>query len=150
MQIKQYCEKLHDEKFCYKLVNNVIFSVLILTDSRLDLAYTFFSNENSKGVSLTDFDLLKAHHLRYVPNEKQAEHLSEKWNTIITKKFTSLEATLSSHLFRLRRWMRKRDYDLAEKLRTKEEYSAALIIPEIPPFGERFSFYEKTQDGTHS
>ena len=56
---------------------------------------------------------------------------------------------MATHLFRLRRWMRKRDFDVDEKYRTKEEYSAALIIPEIPPFGEQFNFYEKIQGGTH-
>ena len=49
-----------------RLSHHLIFSVLILNDSNLDLAYTFFSNQNSKGVSLSDYDLLKAHHLRYL------------------------------------------------------------------------------------
>ena len=148
-QIEQYCSRSHDEKLCGKLINNLIFSVLILKDSRLDLAYTFFSNENSKGVPLTDYDLLKAHHLRFVFNERQAEHLANKWNSMTSLKYRQLDATLSAHLFRLRKWMRKRDYNAAEKHRTKEEFSSALIIPEIPPFGEQFEYYEKIQGGTH-
>lgn len=148
-QIEQYCNRSHDEKLCGKLINNLIFSVLILTDSKLDLAYTFFSNENSKGVPLTDYDLLKAHHLRFVFNERQAEHLAGKWNSLTTQKYRQLDATLSAHLFRLRKWMRKRDYDSAEKHRTKDEFSAAQIIAEIPPFGEQFEYYEKIQGGTH-
>ena len=148
-QIEQYCNRSHDEKLCGKLISNLIFSVLILTDSNLDLAYTFFSNENSKGVPLTDYDLLKAHHLRFVFNDKQAEHLASKWNYLTSQKYRQLNATLSAHLFRLRKWMRKRDYDSAQKHRTKEEFSAAKIIPEIPPFGEQFEYYEKIQGGTH-
>ena len=31
----------------------------------------------------------------------------------------------------------------------KDEYSAAPLIPGIPPFGERFYFYEKIQGGAH-
>jgi hypothetical protein len=31
----------------------------------------------------------------------------------------------------------------------KDEYSAAMLIPGIPPFGERFYFYEKIQGGSH-
>ena len=92
-QIEQYCKRSHDEKLCGKLINNLIFSVLILTDSRLDLAYTFFSNENSKGVPLTDYDLLKAHHLRFVFNEKQAEHLTgtiRRKNCALKKNFQLL------------------------------------------------------------
>ena len=53
-----------DTTMLERLSHHLIFSVLILNDSNLDLAYTFFSNQNSKGVSLSDYDLLKAHHLR--------------------------------------------------------------------------------------
>lgn len=147
--IKQYCSRLHDEKLCGKIINNLIFSTLILTDSRLDLAYTFFSNENSKGVPLTDYDLLKAHHLRFVHNEGQAEHLANKWNLLISQKYNLMDTTLSIHLFRLRKWMRKRSFDINKKYRTKEEFSAALTIPDIPAFGEQFVFYEKIQGGPH-
>ena len=114
----QYCSRLHDEKLCYKMINNLVFSTLILTDSCLDLAYTFFSNENSKGVPLTDYDLLKAHHLRFVYNEGQAEHLAQKWDRIISQEYRQLEETLSVHLFRLRKWMRNSDYDSEKKFRT--------------------------------
>lgn len=148
-QIRQYCSRLHDEKLCYKMINNLVFSTLILTDSCLDLAYTFFSNENSKGVPLTDYDLLKAHHLRFVYNEGQAEHLAQKWDRIISQEYRQLDGTLSVHLFRLRKWMRKSDYDSEKKFRTKEEFSAALTIPNIPPFGEQFVFYDKIQGGPH-
>lgn len=147
--IKQLASKTHDQAFCKRIIENLNFSVLILTDSRLDLAYTFFSNENSKGVPLSDYDLLKAHHLRFILNGKQAEHLAGRWNSLIEKEYRSLEITLATHLFRLRRWMRKNDYDPEEKLRVKEEFSAAILIPEIPPFGEKFDFYEKIQGGTH-
>ena len=139
--------KLHDESFCQKIINNIIFSVLILKEKRLDLAYTFFSNQNAKGVVLSDFDLLKAHHLRFIPNERQQEHMAGRWNNLIENKYRILDDTLSTHLFRLRRWMRKNGYDVNEPHRVKEEYSAAILIPYIPPFGERFD--EKIQGGTH-
>lgn len=52
------------EKNIAELVNviskNISFSVLTVNEANLDLAYTFFSNQNSKGVPLSDFDLLKA------------------------------------------------------------------------------------------
>lgn len=148
-QIKQYCSRLHDEKRCGKIINNLIFSTLILTDSRLDLAYTFFSNENSKGVPLTDYDLLKAHHLRFVYNEGQAEHLANRWNLLVSQKYDLMDEALSMHLFRLRKWMRKKSFDVNKKYRIKKEFSAALTIPDIPAFGEQFVFYEKIQGGPH-
>ena len=147
--IKGLCNHLHDEEFCQKLVNNLIFSILILKENRLDLAYTFFSNQNAKGVVLSDFDLLKAHHLRFIPIERQQEHMAERWNNIIESRYGLLDKTLSTHLYRLRKWMRKKDFDVNEPHRVKEEFSAALIIPSIPPFGEQFDFYEKIQGGTH-
>lgn len=143
------CRKLHDEKLCWKIIYNLTFSVLILKENRLDLAYTFFSNQNAKGVVLSDFDLLKAHHLRFIPYENQQEHMAGRWNSLIENNYTILDATLSTHLYRLRKWMRKNDYDVDEPHRVKEEYSAALFVPFIPPFGERFDFYEKIQGGTH-
>ena len=148
--INQLCHNLHDTaSFGSKLVNNLIFSVLILKENRLDLAYTFFSNQNAKGVVLSDFDLLKAHHLRFIGSEKQQEHLATNWNSLIENKYSSLDMTLSTHLFRLRKWMRKKSYDINEVHRVKEEYSSAPIIAEIPPFCEKFHFYEKIQGGSH-
>lgn len=143
------------EELKTKLINHISLYVLILNGNDLDLAYTFFSNQNSKGVPLSDFDLLKAHHLRYlVSNEAQAEHLATRWNSLSSEESESNEDkplvhSLGVHLFRLRRWRRKKsDNDKAPR-HIKKEYSAAPIINEIPPFGEKFDFYEKIQGGAH-
>ena len=46
--------------------------------------------------------------------------------------------------------MRKHSCDEMNSNRPiKDEYSAAPLIPGIPPFGERFYFYEKIQGGAH-
>lgn len=65
-----------------KLLNQLEFSVLVLQNASIDLAYTFFSNQNSRGVALTDYDLLKAHHLRYIPSnaEPLSRRAAEVWN----------------------------------------------------------------------
>lgn len=147
--IKHLASRSYDETLCSRIINKLIFTVLILKESRLDLAYTFFSNENSKGVPLSDYDLLKAHHLRYIFIEKQAEHLASRWNDMIENEYSSLEKTLAIHLFRLRKWMRGKNFNPKERFCVKEEFTSALIIPEIPPFGEQFDFYEKIQGGSH-
>ena len=147
--IKYLTSISNDETLCSRIIDKLIFTVLILKESRLDLAYTFFSNENSKGVPLSDYDLLKAHHLRYLFIEEQAEHLANRWNYMIENEYQYLEKTLAIHLFRLRKWMRKRDFNPDERFCVKEEFSSAIIIPEIPPFGEQFVFYEKIQGGSH-
>ena len=133
----------------HRILYNLNFSVLILTESRLDLAYTFFSNENSKGVPLSDFDILKAHHLRYIHIEEQAEHMAIRWNKMISDNKEQLNKSIAKHLFRMRKWIRKRYYNPNAKRIVKDEFSASLIIPEIPPFGESFNFNEKIQGGTH-
>jgi len=132
-----------------RILYNLNFSVLILTESRLDMAYTFFSNENSKGVPLSDFDILKAHHLRYIHIEEQAEHMAIRWNNTMRDKKEQLNNSIAKHLFRMRKWIRKRYYNPNAKRIVKDEFSASLIIPEIPPFGESFNFNEKIQGGTH-
>lgn len=136
------------------------FDVLVLKNSSIDLAYTFFSNENSRGVVLTDYDLLKAHHLRFIPRtfEKQSERAAAVWNKMIEDGRTHVdeeglpdyERTLDTYLYRLRKWTRNKECeDGKNNRRVKKEYEAAPIVDEIPPFGERFYFGEPIQGGTH-
>ena len=143
-----------------KLLEKVDFSVLILRNASLDLAYTFFSNQNSRGVVLSDYDLLKAHHLRYIPQtfEEQSTRAAQVWNKMIEGgRSQSSESekpdyvrTLDTYLYRLRKWMRKKDcLDESVSYRIKQEFEAAPIIEEIPPFGERFYFNEPIQGGVH-
>ena len=138
------------------ILKEVSFAVLVVNESNLDLAYTFFNNQNSKGVPLSDFDLLKAHHLRFIPGKEggQAEHMAKKWNTVSSlppsyREANSLTRVLGTHLYRLRKWMRRKDSDENSYRYVQHEFQAAPIIPDIPPFGEQFHFYEKIQGGTH-
>ena len=144
-------------KMAEKIWNNIDFNVLILNDNSLDLAYTFFSNENSRGKALTDFDLLKAHHLRYLAeNEEQSKHIARKWDRMILegKKSDNVNEmphirSLALYIFRLRHWIRKKQWDENESYIVKREYEAAPIINEIPPFGEHFNWNESIQGGSH-
>lgn len=150
-QLKVQCDDV--KKLKAKIIKNLIFSVLVLNSSNLDLAYTFFSNQNSRGVALSDYDILKAHHLRYLIIPEQAEHLAQKWD-YLSQEFenedtTLLEQTLGQHLFRLRKWMRKHSCDEIVDRPVKGEFSAAPTMISIPPFGERFYFNEKIQGGSH-
>lgn len=143
-----------------KLKNLIEFSVLVLQNTSIDLAYTFFSNQNSRGVALTDYDLLKAHHLRYIPVtcEQQSKHAAEKWNKMIEDGRSDNDdtsqpdyvRTLDTYIYRLRKWMRKKECDDSiDNYRVKREYEAAPIVEEIPPFGEKFYFNEPIQGGSH-
>lgn len=143
-----------------ELLNLLEFSVLVLQNTSIDLAYTFFSNQNSRGVALTDYDLLKAHHLRYIPSnaEQQSKRAAEVWNKMIEDGRDENERsdipdyvrTLDTYIYRLRKWIRKNECDdSTDNYRIKREYEAAPVVDEIPPFGERFYFNEPIQGGTH-
>ena len=164
--IKTFSDKLKTNKasFARYILEKLEFSVLILQNSSLDLAYTFFSHQNSRGVSLTDYDLLKAHHLRYIPGvfEKQAYRAAESWNRMIEKghlkdsdasqnvEKPDHEIVLDTYLYNLRKWMRHLPGgDDGSSHRIKVEYEAAPIIDEIPPFGEKFYYNEPIQGGVH-
>lgn len=139
------------------LWNGIEFNVLVLNDSSIDLAYTFFSNENSRGKALSDFDLLKAHHLRFITdNPEQSKHLAKKWDRMIlagdeadSESERAYVRSLSLYVFRLRHWIRMNTWDDHAKYNVKREYEAAPAIPEIPPFGEQFYWNESIQGGSH-
>lgn len=150
--IKQNTQKLGSDK----LLDLLTFNVLVLNNESRELAYTFFSNENSRGKALTDFDLLKAHHLRYIYEEPQAQNLSRRWNQLLlngekTENYEERDyvRTLALYVFRLRKWLNYEDWDEYERLRVKKEYEAAKTIEKIPPFGEKFDYFEPIQGGTH-
>jgi hypothetical protein len=51
---------------------SLLFAVLQLSgEDALDRAYTFFTSMGSKGKALSDFDLLKAHHLMFIPTAQE-------------------------------------------------------------------------------
>jgi hypothetical protein len=151
---------LNTYDYAEKLMDILEFSVLVLNNTSIDLAYTFFSNQNSRGVALTDYDLLKAHHLRYIPtaHEQQSKHAAEVWNKMIENGRSDNDQTtvpdyvrtLDTYIYRLRKWMRKKECDdNTSNYRIKREYESAPIVEEIPPFGEKFYFNEPIQGGTH-
>jgi len=153
--IENYIKKLTSIQFNMdKILSNLNFSVLILHSDNLDLAYTFFGNENSKGKPLSDYDLLKSHHLRFIHIPEQAEHLAERWDNLIRNSNNDdlsheLGRTFEVYLFRLRKWMRKRNWNDNGVKKVKNEFEAAPVIPYIPPFGEQFKYNESIQGGTH-
>ena len=142
-------------------IDSLCFSILTIKNTDdLDLAFTFFSNTNSRGKKLTDYDLLKPHHLRYIPSEleEQQMHLATLWDNMISsqrekEKYHSKEIDykrlIEFCLYRLRKWSAWENEDLSVDHYIKKEFEAAPIIEEIPPFGERFHYMEPIQGGQH-
>lgn len=137
------------------LLDSIKLNVLILNDGSLDLAYTFFSNENSHGKPLSDYDLLKAHHLRYVLPEAQQRHLAKRWDTLMLSEtpkdsdYKVYEQALAIYVFRLRKWLAFDWWNEDEKYIVKTEFEASSVVEAVPSFGERFYYYEPIQGGTH-
>lgn len=139
-----------------RIEKEITFDVLILQDSSLDLAYTFFSTQNARGKALTDYELLKSHHLRYIPenNDKQQRHLAKMWDALLVKSERdngdrSVSIILGIYIYCLRKWNQRKTWYIKEQNRVKNEFEAAPTIPEIPPFGEKFDFMDPIQGGTH-
>lgn len=138
------------------ILDTISFDVLVLKDSSLELAYTFFSTQNARGKALTDYELLKSHHLRFIPesHEAQQRHLAKMWDKLLVKSERdngdrSVSIILGIYLYCLRKWTRKQYWYINEPNRVKNEFEAAPTIPEIPPFGERFDFMDPIQGGAH-
>lgn len=157
--LSQQRDKTLLDIFSKKSGSTIRFGILVLNEATsLDLAYTFFNSQNAKGVPLTNYDLLKAHHLQYILNTDQARHLASRWDRLFSQKQpqetsevkagVDVKTVIGKHIFRLRSWMRLKDTPKADYA-VRDEYVAAPIVAAIPPFGERFSFYEKIQGGSH-
>ena len=84
-----------------------------------DLAYTFFSNSNSTGKHLSDYDLLKTHHLRYISNDNEAERFSKQWHDL--EKSGKQDEVLQYMLFRLRKWINNESFPLDANNRESRE-----------------------------
>ena len=110
--IKQWLDtkEIHQKDFKEFILNNVWF-VLINAPSQ-DEAFVFFDSQNSRGKSLKKHDLLKAHHLRYIPNgnEKVAIECTIFWERI--GKTGHLEYLVEMLLGRTRVWSRKEFYNV--------------------------------------
>lgn len=140
------------------------FGVLVIGQNYLDLAFTFFSNTNSKGKKLSDYDLLKPHHLRYIPSDyvEQQQMYADQWDSMLGKEKDKTDSkdrslrrdadyvrVLELYLYRLRKWC-SHSYCANDSSRfVYQEYKTDDIIDEIPPFGERFDFFEPIQGGQH-
>ena len=100
----------------------LLFSMLELSGTNaLDLAYTFFDSINSKGKPLSDFDLLKAHHLMFIPakEERLAKQHNDEWQSRDDRH----KEVFSNTLRRLRMWSQGKDRDSREERADYNEFN---------------------------
>lgn len=97
-------------------------SVISIPKERLAEAFQLFDSQNNRGKSLAPHDLLKAYHLRRIPEAE--EHVVEKWEQFIDDKDLNLLELFDKHLFRMRRWSR------GETGLTRRRYASYLQFTE--------------------
>ena len=124
--------KLPEQKWAFRNFllseSGLLFSVLTLSGSNaLDRAYTFFDSVNSKGKALTDFDLLKAHHLMFIPPKQ--EGLATRHNDEWQNHDASHPDVFSITLRRLRMWGRGQTRDSKQERPDFNEF-CSLVEPD--------------------
>ena len=76
-----------------------------------DLSFNFFNHLNSSGVLLTDYELLKGHHLRYVKDDSVAETMDRRWRALDGLHGQGgKEILLHKCLFRIRKWLARENF----------------------------------------
>ena len=90
------------KEFYSKILNKCEF--IIFTVYHQDEAFQLFDSQNSRGLALEPFDLLKAFHLREMVCDTEEERTIcvERWEKSIDNK--TLKPILGNHLFRIRKW----------------------------------------------
>ncbi|NCU28780.1 MAG: DUF262 domain-containing protein [Candidatus Moranbacteria bacterium] len=127
---------IEKEKLYSYLTDKIKFTVIIIEgENALDVAYTFFDSSNGKGKPLTDFDLLKAHHLQFIPSHH--EDLARRHNDNWQSKDDHHYQIFSIILRRLRMWARGQDRDTKDERPDFNEFSS-VVEPESAATEEHF------------
>jgi len=128
------------KQFLNFLINKVRFSILTVSGTNaLDQAYTFFDSLNSKGKGLSDFDLLKAHHLMFIPEEQ--ESLARQHNDYWQSKDYKHQKLFSSILRRIRMWSRGMERDTKAERNNFYEFISAVEPNELEQNEHLFNRY---------
>jgi hypothetical protein len=81
---------------------------ILFTVYEQDEAFQLFDSQNSRGLALEPYDLLKAFHLREMASDTEEERTKcvEYWEKSIDNK--TLKPILGNHLFRIRKWSKNK------------------------------------------
>jgi hypothetical protein len=139
-------EKVDESKFTKTLLSA---QFVVVKATELDDAFTFFDSQNSRGKTLADYDLLKAHHLRYIKNYEVQTDCVLEWEKI--DKAKELAYLIETLLCKTRVWSRKGNATSVNIINEfKSQRFSALDISDFylnkyqqPPIFEKWS-YEKS------
>ena len=106
--ISEFIERkeIEKEKWADFILSKVHF--IQVNAPTLDDAFVFFDSQNNRGKTLADYDVLKAHHLRYIADNELATHCAKDWEKIDKNKDNTigLAYLLDTLLGRGRKWSR--------------------------------------------
>lgn len=87
---------------CWQVISHRAQMVVITTDD-LDEAFSIFDSQNTRGLGLAPHDLLKAHHLREMRHDGEAQRVAaiEKWEN---SDQDDLSRLFARYLYRIGRW----------------------------------------------
>jgi hypothetical protein len=111
-----------EEKQILDLETATVGVVVIGRNESEDLSFTFFNHLNSAGVLLTDYELLKGHHLRFVKESGTAEIMARRWHELENGKIDGEQwRLLHLCLFRIRKWLANEGFSAnADRLETHD------------------------------
>lgn len=113
--VSHYINKRKKELY----LNNIHF-IVVTTDDRED-AFSFFDSQNTRGKKLAAYDILKAHHLRYIENNGLATLCAREWETIEKDPSPGMSVLLETLLARGRKWSNRHNTepDIREEFRSQ-------------------------------
>lgn len=116
-------------------LSQVCVSVVEIAESESeDLAFNFFNHFNSSGVPLTDYELLKGHHLRYVKDDNVAQIMARRWHALDMSSIDNFkEQLLHKCLYRIRKWLAKEWFAWnADERETHDLFHEFILDFELP------------------
>ena len=119
--------------------NEVKLNILKIPKDQLSVAYTFFDSINSKGKKLTDYDLLKAHHLMFIP--EQQENLARTHNDFWQSRDSRHVEVFNDTLRQIRLWSRGKDYESTSNREVFDEFVSAIELKDLDCDEHKFNRY---------
>ena len=122
--------------FC---LNKLQFTVVDISgEGALDDAFAFFDSINSKGLRLSDYNLLKAHHLMFIAgDQKLARQQNDAWE----ESEDDMAMVLGELLRRVRQWSRGEQRDSNVEFPVYKEFSTENGDPADKSEVHRFNNY---------
>ena len=92
----------YERKSRYPNLNNIFF--VVVETENLDDAFSFFDSQNTRGKKLEVYDILKAHHLRFIKSNDLATLCAKDWEFTEKDKHLGMRLLLDTLLARGRKW----------------------------------------------